>query len=430
MEKAELKIQGKLYPLPVVAGSAGKKAVDISHLYADAGYISYDPGLSNTAAFKSAITFIDGEKGVLRYRGISTEQLVQHSSFLETAYLLLRDKLPATMELGQFSDLISQNYPLEEDLQRQMELFPPHSHPVAVLSAMINALLVYQGEVSADGFIKHPESAAAYLMGKISVITARIYKRTCHETFITPDPQKSYISNLLHMMFSTNGQPFRVSAAVERVMNRLLILHADNAQNCSTTAVRMAATCGAGLLTSILAGLAVLSGPRHGGANQIVMNMLENIRDGKMNVQKYLDLAKDKKNSFRLMGFGNRTYKNRDPRAVILKQDCHDFLPELGSKDPLLDIARQLEEKALADPYFTDRNLYPNVDFYSGILLRAIGIPREMFPLFFALGRLPGWMAHWLEVIESGVDPVVNPCQVYIGASQRSYVPIEQRNPS
>jgi len=429
MEKAELKIEGKLCQLPIVVGSEGKKAVDISHLYADTGYISYDPGFSNTGAFESAITFIDGEKGVLRYRGISIEQLVQCSTFLEVAYLLIRDKLPTGIELHRFSDLISQNCLMEKDLQRQMGLFPQHSNPMAMLSAMINALLVYQGDTPADRYTKHKESAAANLMGKISAITTCIYKRICNETFIEPDPQKSYISNLLNLMFSNNGKPFRVSAAVERVMNRLLILHADNAQNCSTTAVRMAATSGAGLLTSIAAGLSVLSGPRHGGANQIVMNMLENILDGKISVQKCLDSAKDKKSRFRLMGFGNRTYQNCDPRAVILKQDCDKFLSESGRKDPLLEIARELEEKALADSYFADRNLYPNIDFYSGILLRAIGIPKEMFPLFFVIGRLPGWMAHWLEVIESGTDPVVSPGQIYTGAPERSYVPIEQRNP-
>ncbi|MBN1844160.1 MAG: citrate synthase [Sedimentisphaerales bacterium] len=426
-EKAVLRLGDQDYPLVITVGSEGEKAIDISSLRADTGYITLDPGFANTGACESGITFIQGDQGILRYRGIPIEQLVQHSRFIETAYLLIWGELPTPKQMDHFSSLLTQNEMLHENMKHHFEGFPWTSHPMAMLSAMINALSCYHPVLSAPSNPSQVEQAAATLMSKVRTLVAFSYKMVRGEPFIYPSPKRRYVSNLLHMMFSQPEESYEPSPVVTRAVDRLLILHADHEQNCSTSTVRMVASSGANLFASVSAGICALWGPRHGGANQAVIEMLEEIHAGGMDARQCVELAKKKDSGFRLMGFGHRVYKNYDPRARIIKSDCDKVLEELGCCDPLLEIARELEEIALRDEYFIERKLYPNVDFYSGIILRAVGVPKNMFPVFFAIGRLPGWIAHWRETTESRSNRIDRPRQVYTGPNERQYVPLEQR---
>ncbi len=426
-EEAILKIRDQEYNLPVLEGTEGEKGIDISQLRTTSGYVTLDPGYGNTGACQSGITFVDGANGILRYRGIPIEELVQYSRFVEVAYLLIWGELPNQEQMQKFSNLFTDNELLHENMKHHFEGFPWTSYPMAILSAMVNSLSCYHPVLSAPSNPKQVQRAAAILMSKIRTITAFSYKMIRGEPFIYPDPQRRYVSNLLHMMFSLPEQSYEPSKTVVKAVDRLLILHADHEQNCSTSTVRMVASSGANLFASIAAGICALWGPLHGGANQAVIEMLEKIHEGGIDAKKCIELAKDKDSGFRLMGFGHRVYKNYDPRARIIKADCDKVLAELNRKDPLLEIARELEERALNDDYFIERKLYPNVDFYSGIILRAVGIPRNMFPVLFAIGRLPGWIAHWRETVQNKIPRIDRPRQIYTGPNERHYVPMEQR---
>jgi citrate synthase len=427
MKSAILTIEDKKYELPLVVGSENEKAVDIAQLRAQSGIISLDPGFGNTGSCTSAITYIDGEQGILHYRGIPIEELVEHSSFIEVAQLLIWGELPTPVQHDRFAEMLTDNALFHENLKHHFEGFPWTSPPMAMLSAMINALSCYHPVLAAPSNPKQIELAAANLISKIRTVAAFAYLMTRGRPFIYPDPKRSYVSNLLHMMFSVPHGPSFATPAVERAVDRLLILHADHEQNCSTSTVRIVASSGANLFASVAAGICALWGPRHGGANQAVIEMLEKIHNGGMTPKQCMEMAKDKNSDFRLMGFGHRVYKNYDPRARIIKADCDKVLNELGKTDPLLDIARGLEEIALDDSYFIERKLYPNVDFYSGIILRAINVPTNMFPVFFAIGRLPGWIAHWREESENSTGRIARPRQIYTGPTKRAYVPMEER---
>ena len=432
-----LKIDKKEYKLPVVIGTEKEKGIDISKLRAESGYITLDPGYSNTGSCESSITYTNGEKGILRYRGIPIDELAQKSDFIEVADLLIWGSLPDKGMRKRFTDMLTNNALLHEGLKHHFAGFPFDSHPMAMLSAMVNALSCYHPFLAMPHFPREIEKAAAILISQIRTITAFSYKMSRGEPFIYPKPEFSYAENLLHMMFSLPHEPYEVHPEVKRAVDLILILHADHEQNCSTSTVRMVASSGANLFASISAGIAALWGPLHGGANQAAIEMLEEIHSGCMDVKQYIKMAKDKKSSFRLMGFGHRVYKNYDPRAQILKKLSKNVFNVLKRKDPLLDIALELEEIALNDPYFIKRKLYPNVDFYSGLIYRAIGVPKNMFPVFFAIGRLPGWIAHWKEATDTNrllkfssmpYRPLARPRQIYVGHAKQSYVPISKRS--
>ena len=429
-EQVILKIDGKEYSLPVVTGTENEHGFDISQLRSQTGYITLDSGFANTGACKSKIAFIDGEKGVLRYRGIPIEELAEQSSFIEVAYLLIWGELPSSKQLAHFSQLLTDNSMIHENLKNHFEGFPWNAPPMAMLSAMINSLGCYHRELSRLEPSEELEATAARLISKVRTIAAFSYKMTCGEPFVYPDPNRRYVSNMLHMMFSVPHKEYEGPPEVARSLDLMLMLHADHEQNCSTSTVRMVASAGANLFSSVSAGVCALWGRLHGGANVAVIKMLELIYNGGLDISKCVEMAKDGNSDFRLMGFGHRVYKNYDPRAQILKRICDNLFKKIDYKDPLLDIARELEEVALNDPYFIERNLYPNVDFYSGLILRAIGIPTNMFTVIFAIGRLPGWIAHWREVTEDASTRIARPRQIYIGPEQRSYVPIENRSNS
>ncbi len=427
MDKAVIRIDGNEYELPVVVGSEGEKGIDITSLRGESGCITLDPGFANTGACESAITFIDGENGILRYRGIPIEELADKSDFIEVADLLIWGNLATATTRKRFTRLLTDNALLHENMRHHFEGFPWTAHPMAMLSAMVNALSCYHPVLAQPQNPKQIEQAAAILISKIRTIAAFSYKMTRGEPFVYPDPKLSYAENLLHMMFSLPHKPYEALPEISRAVDLILLLHADHEQNCSTSTVRMVASSEANLFASVSAGIAALWGRLHGGANQAVVEMLETIAKGGMDAAQCIKMAKDKDSGFRLMGFGHRVYKNYDPRARILKETCAGVLNVLGRNDPLLDIARELEEAALADPYFVERKLYPNVDFYSGIILRAIGIPTNMFPAIFAIGRLPGWIAHWRELTESKKVRIARPRQIYTGPTERSYVPVGDR---
>ncbi len=426
-EKATIKIDGKEFTYPIIKGSENEKGIDISKLRGDSGHITLDPGFGNTGSCESKIAYIDGEKGILRYRGYAIEDLAKNSSFIEVAYLLIWGELPKADKLLDFSELLTDNALLHENLKSHFEGFPWNAPPMAMLSAMINALSCYHRELAEPVCHDTEIALAARLISKIRTIAAFSYKMSLGEPFVYPDPNLRYVSNLLHMMFSLPHQNYALEPEVARAIDALLMLHADHEQNCSTSTVRIVASSGANLFSSISAGICALWGRLHGGANMEVIKMLEDIHEGGLSIEKCVEMAKDKNSDFRLMGFGHRVYKNHDPRAVILKEACDKIFEKLNHSDPLLDIARSLEEVALKDQYFIDRNLYPNVDFYSGLILRAIGIPTNMFTVFFAIGRLPGWIAHWREVKQSGVSRITRPRQVYTGETLREYTPMENR---
>ncbi len=425
-KKALLKIGEKQYELPMIEGSEGEIGLDVTRLRGDSGCITFDPGYANTGSCKSDITYIDGEKGILRHRGIPIEELTEHSTFTEMAWLLIWGDLPNSQQRRRFSELLTDNALLHENLKNHFEGFPWNSHPMPMLSAMISALSCYHQELINPDNPDALEVAAAKLISKVRTIAAFSYKMTKGSPFIYPDPRRRYVPNFLHMMFSLPHYDYEAPPEIHRAMDQLLMLHADHEQNCSTSTVRMVASAGANLFASVAAGVCALWGPLHGGANQAVVEMLQRIHDGGLSIKEYIEKAKDKNSPVRLMGFGHRVYKNYDPRARILKKSCEALFKVLEHNDPLLDIARELEQRVLEDNYFVERKLFPNVDFYSGIILRAINIPTDMFTVIFAIGRLPGWIAHWREVALSA-PRIARPRQIYTGPTLRPYVPMEQR---
>ncbi|MBM3449179.1 MAG: citrate synthase [Bacteroidetes bacterium] len=425
-ETARLIIDGKEYELPMFTGSANEKAIDITKLRDLTGCVTLDSGYKNTGAAKSAITYLDGEEGKLWYRGYPIEQIAEYGSFLEVAYLLIYGDLPTEKELRYFTESISHHTLVHEDMKRFYEAYPTHAHPMGVLSSMIASMSTFYPESQNPNNFKDIELTIHRLMAKMPTLAAQAFKVSIGHPIIYPKNAYSYTQNFLHMMFALPTFEYEIDPVIDDALNKLLILHADHEQNCSTSTVRMVGSSQSNLYSSISAGIAALWGPLHGGANQAVIEMLERIKNDGGNVAKFVEKAKDKNDPFRLMGFGHRVYKNFDPRARIIKKSCDDVLNKLGIHDPVLDIAKQLEEVALQDPYFVERKLYPNVDFYSGIIYRAIGIPTEMFTVMFALGRLPGWVAQWKEMVEQG-EPIGRPRQIYTGHDLRDYVPIAKR---
>mgnify|MGYP002382266714 CR=1 FL=1 len=426
-ETAQLIIEGKTLELPVIVGSEGEKAIDVAQLRAKTGYVALDPAFMNTASTTSAITFLDGEKGILRYRGIPIQELAEKSTFVETSYLLIYGHLPTQAELQRFSNLLTRHSLIHEDMKRFFDGYPSTAHPMAVLSAMIVSLSSFYPEAQDAMNVEERDITIARLISKVRTIAAYAYKKSIGQPFVYPRNDLSYCANFLNMMFSVPAEPYHIDEELVKVLNLLLILHADHEQNCSTSTVRLVGSSQANLFASIAAGICALWGPLHGGANQEVVEMLQGIQRDGGDVKKYVALAKDKNSQFRLMGFGHRVYKNFDPRAKIIKGACDRVLEKLGINDPLLDIAKQLEEAALSDSYFIERKLYPNVDFYSGIIYRALGIPTDMFTVMFALGRLPGWIAQWKEMIEDPKTKIGRPRQIYTGSTEQHYVPMDQR---
>ena len=427
-DKAEIKVSETVkLEVPIIVGTENEKAIDIAQLRAKTGFVTLDPAFMNTASTKSAITFIDGDKGILRYRGIPIEQLAEQSTFVETSFLLVNGHLPKKEELTRFSTLLTRHSLIHEDMKRFFEGFPSTAHPMAVLSSMVLAMSSFYPDAIDVSNTDQIDITIARLLAKVRTIAAFAYKKSVGQPFVYPKNSLSYCANFMNMMFSVPAEPYEMDEEVVKVMNLLLILHADHEQNCSTSAVRLVGSSRANLFASISAGICALWGPLHGGANQEVIEMLQAIQNDGGDVKKYVALAKDKNSNFRLMGFGHRVYKNFDPRAKILKQAADKILGKLGVKDPLLDIAKGLEEAALADSYFVERKLYPNVDFYSGIIYRALGFPTDMFTVLFALGRLPGWIAHWKEMVEDTTTKIGRPRQIYTGEALHDYVPMEKR---
>ncbi len=426
-DTAKLLIDDKPIDVKVLVGSENEHALDIGDLRAKTGYITLDDGYGNTGSCKSAITYIDGEKGILRYRGIPIEQLAEKSTFVETAYLLIWGELPNKEQLANFSALLTQHEMLHEGLYRHFDGFPATGHPMAILSAMINAVSCYHPDIVAQEGLENFDSAAARLMSKVRTIAAASFKTSIGRPIVYPKPHLDYCSNFLHMMFTIPYKDWEMDPELSKVLNQIFILHADHEQNCSTSTVRMVASSGANLFASCSAGVCALWGPLHGGANAAVLDMLQLIHDSKMDVKEYVNKVKTKQEGIKLMGFGHRVYKSYDPRAKIIKGACDKVLAKLKVNDPLLEIARRLEEAALSDSYFKDRNLYPNVDFYSGIIMRAMGIPVNMFTVMFAIGRMPGWIANWKEMHDQK-SRIYRPRQVYTGHTIRDYVAMDQRS--
>jgi citrate synthase len=420
-----LQYDGKTYELPVVTGSLGETAFDISKLRQDSGLVTLDYGFANTGCCKSDITFMDGEKGILLYRGIPVEQLAEFSSFRETAYLLIHGVLPTREELNRFSILLNDHSLVHEDMHDFFTSFPRASHPMVILSSMVNALRSFYPQL--QDAEEEIDITVTRLLSKVRTMAAMSYKISRGHKVVYPRHDLSYCANFLHMMFDSPVSPYEVDEDLVKALNVFWILHADHEQNCSTSAVRLVGSARVNLYASISAGIAALWGPLHGGANQAVIEMLTDIHKNGLDVQTVVDRAKDKKYTFRLMGFGHRVYKTFDPRANIIKTTVNGILEKLKIDDPLLDIARRLEEAALKDSYFIDHNLYPNVDFYSGILLRAIGIPLNMFTVMFAIGRLPGWIAQWKESMDDPNWKLCRPRQIYTGPQETRYTPMSER---
>ncbi len=418
---------GQTIELPVVVGSENEKALDISKLRSQTGYITLDPGFVNTGSCQSGITYLDGEKGILRYRGIPIEQLAEKSSFVEVAYLLIYGHLPNSKEWERFSYLLTRHAMLHEDMKHFFESFSSQAHPMAILSAMVASLSAYYSEASGVASLETFDLNAVRLISKIRTLAAFSYKKSIGQPFIYPLDSLSYCANFLRMMFAVPAEDYEIDPELVSVINLLLILHADHEQNCSTSTVRVVGSSRANMYGSVSAGILALWGPLHGGANQQVIQMLEHIQADGGNADKFIEMAKDKDSGFRLMGFGHRVYKNYDPRAKVIKTACDRVLEKLGIHDPMLDIAKKLEERALSDDYFKERKLYPNVDFYSGIIYRALGIPTNMFTVMFTLGRLPGWLAQWKEMMEDPKQRISRPRQIYTGSNEINYVPMEQR---
>ena len=417
MSSVKIQLNGKAVELPIIEGSEGEKAVDVTHLRKETGYITYDPGYVNTGSCSSDITFIDGEKGILRYRGFPIEQLAENSTFLEVCYLLIYGKLPSESEANQFIDAVTNHTMIHEDFKRFFDGYPMNAHPMGVLASTVSALSTFypQGE-------NHDLNLNIIrLLSKMKTLAAFSYKKSTGQPFIYPRNDLTFEENFLYIMFAVPSESYLPDPVLVDALRLLLILHADHEQNCSTSTVRMVGSSGANLFISIAAGIAALSGRLHGGANQKVIEMLQMIHDDDGNYKKYVEMAKDRDSDFRLFGFGHRVYKNFDPRAKILKASADRVLKKLGVDDPLLEIAKELEEVALKDEFFLERKLYPNVDFYSGIIYRAIGVPTSMFTVMFALGRLPGWIAQWKELREDPKWRIYRPRQIYTGVTLRDY---------
>jgi len=425
----DLMLDGKTCKLPLIEGSEKERAIDISSLRNESGYITLDDGYANTGSCLSNITFIDGEQGILRYRGIPIEELAEKSTFIEVAHLIIMGRLPNSKELRRFSDLLTENELLNEAMKHHFEGFPVTAHPMAILSSMINAASCFYPELLGSDTHDHFEMAVARLISQVRTIAAFAYRKSRGLPIIYPKPELKYTANFLHMLFSLPYRDYELKPEAVKALDLIFLLHADHEQNCSTATVRMVASSRANLFASAAAGVCALWGPLHGGANQAVLEMLEDIHRSGDDGSKFITAAKDKNSGKRLMGFGHRVYKNYDPRAKIIKRVCDDLLSKLHIADPLLDIAKKLEETALHDSYFVERKLYPNVDFYSGIIMRAIGIPVEMFTVIFAIGRMPGWIANYKEVLDQKNGRIYRPRQVYIGPTQQAYTPIDKRNP-
>ena len=428
-KEAKLELDGKTYVLPTFEGTEAEKAVDVSSLRANTGYITLDDGYGNTGSCVSKITFIDGEKGILRYRGIPIEELAEKSSFVETAYLVIYGNLPNHAQFRRFSDLLTDNQYLHEDMKFHFEGFPAGAHPMAILSAMINAASCFDEQIMRWQWSKTKEFdvCVAKLISQVRTIAAFSYRKSLGLPMIYPKKAYKYTANFLHMLFSMPYEDYELKPEVVKALDLIFLLHADHEQNCSTSTVRMVASSQANLFASASAGVCALWGPLHGGANQAVIEMLKEIHGSGDDGSKFIAAAKDKDSGRRLMGFGHRVYKNYDPRAKIIKKACDDVLSKLHINDPLLDIAKHLEAAALKEPYFIERKLYPNVDFYSGIIMRALGIPVEMFPVIFAIGRMPGWIANYKEIMEETKSRIYRPRQIYTGPTLNHYVPLGER---
>jgi len=424
-ETVKITFDGQTVELPLLVGTEGEKAIDISRLRAQTGLITWDPGLANTGSCSSAITFMDGERGILRYRGIPIEKLAEHSSFKETAFLLVHGVLPTRKDLNHFSVLLNDHSLVLEDMQIFYQNFPRASHPMGILSSMVNALRSFYPVLSTGE--EEINITVTRLLSKVRTLAAMSYRISRGHKVVYPRPDLPYCANFLNMMFDSPVNPYIIDEDIVRALSVFWILHADHEQNCSTSAVRIVGSGRVNLYASISAGIAALWGPLHGGANQAVIEMLSMIKDQGVSIQRVLERAKDRDDPFRLMGFGHRVYRTYDPRAKIMKKMCDRVLGKFNAQDPLLDIAQELEAAALADDYFIDHNLYPNVDFYSGIVLRAIGIPTSMFTVMFAIGRLPGWIAQWKESMDDPDWRLCRPRQLYIGPKINAYVPIDER---
>jgi len=424
---AKLSFKGKEYDLPVTEGTENEIAVDIAKLRGQSGLITIDPGFKNTGSTKSAITFLDGEKGILRYRGYNIEDLAENSNFLEVSYLLINGELPTTDQYDDFSNRITKHTLVHEDIKKILDGFPSVAHPMGVLSSLICSLTAfYPNSLDPNNTDEEIQLSIVRLMAKMPTFAAWAFKNKMGHPVNYPDNSLNYSGNFMKMMFSVPSEKYEIDPVISKALDKLLVLHADHEQNCSTSTVRMVGSSQASIYASISAGINALWGPLHGGANQSVIEMLEAIKADGGDSKKYLEKAKDKNDPFRLMGFGHRVYKNFDPRAKIIKKAADEVLEKLGINDPILDIAKELENAALNDQYFVDRKLYPNVDFYSGIIYRALGIPTDMFTVMFALGRLPGWIAQWKEMRENN-EPIGRPRQVYVGETERDFVAIDKR---
>lgn len=426
-EFAKLKFRDKEIDLPVIVGSENEHGVDIGKLRAETGLITLDEGYMNTGSTISSVTYLDGDQGILRYRGYPIEVLAQRCDFLEVCHLLIHRELPTPTQFAEFRDSIRRHTMLHEDMRSFYNGFPRDAHPMAILSSVVAALSTFYQDSLDPSDPRQVEISINRLLAKLPTIAAYSFKKSIGQPFIYPTNDLSYAENFLRMMFAVPSEPYEIDPDFAAALNLLLIVHADHEQNCSTSTVRMVGSSNANLFASISAGMCALWGPLHGGANEACVDMLEQIiRDGG-DVKKFVNLAKDKKSNFRLMGFGHRVYKNYDPRAKIIKDKCDTLLGKMQRRDPIFDVAQELEQVALSDPYFIERKLYPNVDFYSGVIYRAIGIPQPMFTVLFAMGRLPGWIAHWAEMHQSPTKKICRPRQVYMGPKERDFVPIEKR---
>jgi citrate synthase len=414
-------------PLSITTSIEGPSGLDVAKMLSQTGYVTYDPGFMNTSACESAITYIDGDAGILRYRGYPIDQLAEHASFIEVCYLLMYGELPTQPQLADFSERLRVHTLLHEDMRRFFDGFPRDAHPMSVLSAAVSALSTFYQD-SLDPFDKDQvEISTVRLLAKLPTIASYAYKKSIGQPMLYPDNSLAYVDNFLRMTFGVPAMTYEVDPVMAKALDMLFILHADHEQNCSTSTVRLVGSAHASLFASVSSGINALSGPLHGGANEAVLSMLESIRKEGGDVKRFVQRVKDREDGVRLMGFGHRVYKNYDPRATIVKKAVQDVLPRMHKPDPLLDIAMELEEIALADDYFVSRKLYPNVDFYTGLIYKAMGFPTKMFTVLFALGRLPGWIAQWREMIEDPATKIGRPRQLYIGATERDFVPMENR---
>jgi len=426
-QTVKLIFDGETFELPIIEGTEGERAIDISKLRQETGLITMDPGYANTGSCQSSITFMNGEKGILRYRGIPVDQLAEHSTFVETAYLLINGELPTRGELTRFSILLNDHSLVHEDMREFFQSFPRRAHPMGILTSMVNALRAFYPELPERTEEEEINVTFTRLLSKLRTMAAMSYKISRGHRVVYPRHDLTYAANFLNMMFDSPVRPYVIDADLVDALNVFWILHADHEQNCSTAAVRLVGSARVNLYAAISAGISALWGPLHGGANQAVIEMLSEIEASGGDVDPFVARARDRNDPFRLMGFGHRVYKTYDPRAIIMKKMCDKILKKLKRHDPLLDIAKKLEEVALKDPYFIDHNLYPNVDFYTGIVLRAMGIPINMFTVMFAIGRLPGWISQWKESMDDPNWKLHRPRQIYTGLRERNYVPIEDR---